>query len=249
MGLDLYTLERNGANDDPQGNAPQIYGLTYMYQRQDVLGQGAVHLYPADWLRFEVGFQYGAGTNGSNTDGVRPVGVADFPVGGSTVIRVKAGAEFLESRGQTEGAKFATQSQGVGGAIQAIIDPYLELGVNGAYAWNDARDSQGRISTTGRNQTYSVGGFLNARIIRDLLVGGGFNYTYLVDSRFDPNANRNDNYDQLQPYGAIQYLLWNHLYIKGVFAYARADLNPVPQQSTTFRNEMWSARLRLLYLL
>lgn len=250
MGLDLYTIERNGANDDPQGNAPQIYGVTYMYQRQDVLGQGAVHLYPSDWLRLEVGFQYGGGTNGSNTDGVRPVAVADVPFGTRNVVRLKAGAEFLDSRGQTEGAKFETRSQGTGGALQVILDPYLELGANAAYAKNDARDSQGRISTTGKNQTYSIGGFANARILKDLLVGGGLNFTYLVDSRFDTNANRNDNYDQWQPYGAIQYLLWNRIFIKGVFAYALADLNPVPQaSSTTFRNEMWTARLRLLCLL
>jgi hypothetical protein len=249
MGLDLYTLERNGANDDSLNAAPQIYGLTYMYLRQDVIGQGAVHLYPTDWLRFEVGFQYGA-ANSANQDGVRPVGIAELPIGHHSVIRFKGGAEFLQQSGVTEGTKTASWSEGAGGSVQAIFDPYVEFGFNGAWGRNDARTSSGQISPTGRNQTYSLGGFANVRIIQDLLVGAGFNYTYFVDSNYQANVKRNDNDDQLQPYGAIQYLLWKHLFIKAVVAYAKADLNPVPMVSkNTFENEMWSARLRLLYLL
>jgi hypothetical protein len=74
------------------------------------------------------------------------------------------------------------------------------------------------------------------------------NYTYLVDNRYDPNARRNDSYEQWQTFGAVQYLLWKQLFIKAVVAYASADLNPTPMASQLFRNEMWSGRLRLLYL-
>ena len=251
MGLDLYSVERTGAIDkDPTNGIPQIYGVDKMYQRQDVLGQGAVHLYPFDWLRFEVGFQYGA-NGGLNTAGVRPVGIADFPIGHVAVVRLKAGAEFVESRPQVQGGSDLTAllTNGYGGALQVIFDPYLEFGANGAWSWDDQRDNQGRITPTGRDQRYSVGGFANARIVKNLLIGGGVDYTYRVDTRYDPVAKRNENYDQLQPFGSIQYLLWDHLFLKAVFAYAKSDSNPDTQQGPVMQNEMWSARLRLLYLL
>ena len=249
MGLDLYTLERAGANDDTLGNAPPIYGLTYMYQRQDVLGQGAVHLYPADWLRFEVGFQYGSASNGENTYGARPVGIAEFGP-----LRIKAGAEFLESRPQSPGTQAAQQSQGFGGSIQLVADPYVECGVNGAYALNDNRSSDGLINEAATNETFSVGGFANVRIYGDLLFGTGLNYTHLVDKNYNAMAGRNDNYDQWQPFAALQYLLFKQLgspspglFIKAVFAYARADLNPTPMVANSYVNEMFSGRLRLEY--
>jgi hypothetical protein len=253
MGLDLFTLERSGANDASQGSAaaPQIYGLTYMYLRQDAVGQGAIHLYPTDWLRFEVGFQYGFATSGANTYGVRPVGIAELGP-----FRIKAGAEFLESRPQGVGALGpATQSQGFGGSIQLVVDPYFECGINGAYALNDLRNAQGLIDANGTNQTYSVGGFANVRLYDNLLFGAGLNYTNLVDHNFDPAVNRDDNYNQWQPFVALQYLLFRQynspspgLFIKFVGAYARADLNPTPMTAPEFRNEMYSGRLRLEYL-
>lgn len=245
MGLDLYTLERSGANDGSNGTPPPIYGLTYMYSRQDLAGQGAVHLYPSDWLRFEVGFQYGPTVTGDNATGVRPVGIAEFGP-----LRVKAGMEFLDSQGQAQGAKQETRQQGGALAAQVVLPPHVEFGVNGAWAQNDARDSQGRITAADRFQTFSVGGFANARIIEDLLVGVGLNYTRKVDVFYDTTVHRDDNYDQLQPYGAVQYLLLKQLFLKAVFAYARADMNPVPSAASNipFRNEMFSGRLRVLYL-
>jgi hypothetical protein len=252
MGLDLYTLERNGANDLAVGGGPaSIYGVTNMYLRQDTVGQGAVHLYPFDWLRFEVGFQYGFGTSGANTYGVRPVGIAEFGP-----LRIKAGAEFLETRAQTTSPAdpTATQSQGFGGALQLVFDPYIEFGVNGAYALSDVRNSMGLISVAQTNETYSVGGFANVRLYGDLLFGAGLNYSHLVDEDYDPAVHRDDNYDQWQPFAALQYILFRQygspspgLFIKFVAAYARADQNPTPMQSPEYRNEMYSGRLRLQY--
>jgi hypothetical protein len=243
MGLDLYTLERNGANDDPVGGSPAIYGLTAMYQRQDVLGQGAVHVYPTDWLRFEAGLQWGSGLNGTNQVGVRPVGIADFGW-----LKFKVGAEFTDSQGQANASKFEQRVQGVGGAVQFVFEPNVEFGLNAAYARNDSRDNQGRIDTQGTNNNYSVGGFANARVVEDLLVGAGVNYTNLEDTHYNQSLGRNDQYDQLQPYGAVQYLLWKKLFIKGVLAYAKADMNPVSDIAPRFKNEMISARIRVLYL-
>ena len=250
MGLDLYTLERNGA-DQVSNYAPQIYGVTYMYQRQDITGQGAIHLYPFDWLRFEGSFEYGPNSQGQNASGFRPVAVADFPLGNAAVLRLKGGAEFVDSKDTNPGPSHwdETVQEGGGGALELIVDPYFEIGGNAAYGWTDNRPASGQMTGTSRTQTNSVGGFANVRVVKDLLVGGGINYTYLWDQQYDPRVGRTENFDQWQPYGAAQYLLWNHLFIKGVFAYASADLNPVPAASPVFRNEVWSARLRLLYLL
>jgi hypothetical protein len=242
MGLDLFTLERNGAYNGSQP-VPQIYGLTDMYLRQDSIGQGAVHVYPTDWLRFEVGFQFGADLSGNNVDGIRPVGIAEFGP-----LRLKLGAEFIDGRGGGAGTLNKTRTQGYGGALQLVLDPYVELGINGAYALNDSIDGKGELVNTATNDTYSVGAFANARIIPDLLVGAGINYTYLVDQNYDRTLARNDRYDQWQPFGAVQYLLLKQLFIKGVFAYAKADLNPIPSVSQVSTNDMYSFRLRFEYL-
>lgn len=242
MGLDLFTLERSGANNGGQA-VPQIYGLTDMYLRQDSIGQGAVHLYPIDWLRFEVGFQFGSDLSGNNVDGIRPVGVAEWGP-----LRLKVGAEFIDGRGAGAGALNRTRTQGYGAGLQFVLDPYFELGVNGAYAMNDAIDGKGELVNTSTDDTYSVGAFANVRIIPDLLLGGGINYTYLVDQNYDNTLHRNDQYDQWQPFGAVQYLLLKHLFIKGVFAYAKADLNPITSVSQVSKNEMTSFRLRFEYL-
>lgn len=81
-----------------------------------------------------------------------------------------------------------------------------------------------------------------------MLVGGGVDYTFLEDTNNDPNLHRNDRYDHLQPYGAFQVLLAKQLFVKAVVAYAVANLNPIPVVSSPFKDEMFSGRIRVLYL-
>src|SRR5262249_10043177 len=76
MGLDLHTLERDGASDEAF-SAPAIYGATYSFYRPAGVGLGALHVYPTDFLRFELGTQFG-NEFGQNTLGTRPVAVLDF---------------------------------------------------------------------------------------------------------------------------------------------------------------------------
>jgi hypothetical protein len=245
MGLDLYTFERQGATGGPY--TPEIYGLTYAFYRPDTVGRAAVHLYPTDWLRFELGGEFGPdsipGAGGSNTLSVRPVGVASFGW-----VRIKAGAEYRDLTGSQEGAKQEVTQRGIGGAIQFIADPYLEFGVNGAFGHQEQRSNDGTLSATGTFDIFSLGGFANVRVIDGLLVGGGLDYTRQEDTDFDPNVQRNDVFDHWQTFGAVQYLLLDHLFIKGVFAYALADLNPTPTRDPSiYKNEMLSGRLRLEY--
>ena len=142
MGLDLYTFERAGAVGGPY--VPQIYGLTYAFYRPDSVGQAAVHLYPTDWLRFEIGSQYGpdsiqGGGAGLNTVAVRPVAVADFGW-----VKAKAGVEYRDLKGSQDGQKQEYVQRGVGGALQSIVDPVIEFGLNAATGNQRQRSKTGR---------------------------------------------------------------------------------------------------------
>ncbi len=244
MGLDLNTQERQGATGSNSGlQPPSIYGLTYAFYRPASVGEAAVHLYPTNWLRFELGTQLG-NESGQNVLAGRPVGVLD--VGW---MKLKLGGEYKKQSDQNVGAKGELTQRGVGGALQFVLDPYVEFGVNGAYGLVDHVSSvDGSIDQAGSNTTYSVGGFLNVRVIEDLLVGGGANFTNLEDTHYDPTLKRNGKFDQWQTFGAVQYLLLKQLYIKAVLAYSLADFNPSFTMLSPFKNEMTSARLRLQYL-
>jgi hypothetical protein len=243
MGLDLFTFERDGAQGGPLPVAA-IYSLSSMLYRQDSVGQGAIHFYPLDVLRFEIGFHYGPETNGTNTLGVRPVAVFDLGW-----LKLKGGAEYRDQTGQGEGSKNETRLQGFGGGAILILDPHVELGVNGAWQQTDARKSDGTIDAGGSLHSYSLGGFANARVLPGVLVGGGFDYTFKEDTNFDTNLHRDNTFDHWQGFGAVQWTLWDQIMMKFVIAYAQANQNPTPLIApAVFRNEMASGRLRLMYL-
>jgi hypothetical protein len=243
MGLDLYTFERLGATGGTQPLA-DLYLLDAMLYRQDSVGQGAIHIYPKDWLRFEIGGHYGPEGGGTNTVGVRPVGVVDLGW-----LKVKGGLEFRDSTAAAQDQKNETRLRGGGGAVQCIVDPYVEFGINGAYATTDTRKPDGQIDAHMNFHTYSLGGFANARVIENLLVGAGLDYTFRENMSFDPNVGRNDSANQWQTFGAVQYALFHQLFIKAVVAYALADENPTPSTNpTVYKNEMISGRLRVLGL-
>jgi hypothetical protein len=244
MGLDLYTLERNGATDTVYA-APQIYGVTYAFYRPAGVGAAAAHYYVNDNLRFELGTQFGNET-GSNTLAMRPVGVLDLGW-----FKAKIGAEFKELSDQGDNAKGQTKERGLGGSLQVVGYPFIEAGVNGAYALADQNnsDATGSPNTTGSYTTYSVGGFANARLFEDFVVGGGYDYTYLWDLHYDPALNRTQRFRQQQAFVAAQYLVLKTLYVKVVAAWADADFAPTfggPVKGNT--NEMLSARIRLAYV-
>jgi hypothetical protein len=244
MGLDLNTLERAGASYNGNAGNPiaSIYGVTYAFYRPAAVGEGALHIYPTDWLRFELGTQYGD-ESGQNTVAGRPVAVLDLGW-----LKVKAGGEWKKQTPVGETTKGQLTQYGFGGAVQVVVDPYVEAGINAAYGVSDANaQSDGTPDSKASGSTYSVGAFANGRIIDGLLVGAGLNYTYLTDKHFDGMEGRNEIYDQWQGFGAIQYYLFKQIFIKGVFGYAKADFNPT-FGAVTYANTMLSGRVRLLYL-
>jgi hypothetical protein len=73
-------------------------------------------------------------------------------------------------------------------------------------------------------------------------------FTRIVD-QYDPaSPSVVDNYWMLQSFAAIQYVVFQQLYIKLVGSYSRAhflqaDTNP----ATSYDNEMYSVRLRFSF--
>jgi hypothetical protein len=237
MALDLHTAERVGPN--AQTLAPQIYGVTALMYRPQSFGAGAVHLYPTDWLRFEIEGRYGneAAQNGL---GGRAVGIVDLGW-----MKIKGGAEYEDLSPEADSGKGDQKTYGAGGALQFVFDPWVEFGVNGAYGWQTTTDPvSGNPSPAQSFQTYSLGAFANAHVIGDLIVAGGINYTYYVDQEYDATLRRTLNRDNWQGFGALQYTLWKQLYIKGVVGYALANFNPIGSNVSYF-NTMISGRLRL----
>ena len=237
MGLDLNTMERDGATDDMFG-VPQIYGVTYAFYRPQGVGQAAVHIYATDFLRFELGSQLGS-EFGSNALAGRPVAVLDLGW-----LKLKGGVEYKKLTDQKDGLQGETTQRGGGGALQLVFDPYVELGFNGALGLVDRIASDGSTDEKGSTTAYSLGGFANGRIVEDLLIGAGVNMTKLHDIHYDDMIGDNGQFSHLQAFVALQYLAADTLYIKLVGAYAKGDFHPTFGEPV-FDNSMYSVRLRL----
>jgi hypothetical protein len=259
MGLDLNTLERHGATDSAFADPVDFYGVTYGYYRANGVGNVGLHLFPTDFLRFEllghVGFE-----TGLNTIGGRPTAVLDI-LGG--IIRVKVGGEYRSGHAlrstsdpatgaKIDGPEKLVQS-GFGGAIQVILAPAVEFGVNAAQGTVDHTSSTGSVDAGGSFDVRSFGGFANLSIggiarqdgLKDLLLGLGADYTTKKDISM-PNTT---NLTNLQAFGALQYLFGGQLYVKLVAAYDRGTWEHVQNDTgPKVVNKMLSARVRVMYL-
>jgi hypothetical protein len=273
MGLDINTFERMGAWATSGSQPPDYYGVSFLHDRPQALGQGyaAAHYYPFSFLRFELQGELGTTavkTAGNNVWGGRSVAIFDLGW-----LKLKAGAEYDNTTDtntftNVDPAKgpvgkvddgFKQTRKGYGGAAQFIYDPYVELGgsiAQGIQTYNNPQVN-GQNATNSFTVT-SVGGFANVRVVRlldpdlhildDLLLGGGVVWTT------EYNNHRVDSPDgdysaHLQIFGALQYLIAKQLFVKGVFAYARGDFKPSGAVGEdVYSNEMYSFRVRLMYL-
>ena len=198
MGLDQNTFERQGAVGPGESAYPiSFYGLTdNQFRPLGAAGNVALHYYPLPILRVELLGM--AGSLSGPAYATRPVAILDLGW-----LKLKGGVEYKRLSDQHEGSKGYTDSRGGGGSIQLVFDPRLELGVSGAYGLVDRVAQDGTVDEKGSNTTYSVGGFANAQLIEDLVIGGGVNYTYLEDTHFDPMLHRVEHFNHTQTFGAI----------------------------------------------
>jgi len=281
MGLDVNTLERRGAWDATTGTglaglaAPDYYGVTFLHDRPRGMGLGylAGHYYPTSYLRFELLGELGTkdiSNQGDNYLGARPAAILDLGwlklKGGAEYERRTSGDQNLDATtGVKTDLKHKGTKSGFGGAAQFVFDPYVEFGGNIAQGSAKNTDDTGNPDPNQEAYTVtSIGGFANIRVARlitdrpelygldDLLLGGGAIWTTWYGTHKVSNYAA-DYAGQLQVFGAVQYLIAKQLFVKAVFAYARADLDPsasnAPGQGALYySNAMLSARVRLMYL-
>jgi hypothetical protein len=245
MGLDINTEERLGAFDD-NNKPPDIYGATYLFDRPGRPGNVAFHAYPMPWLRFELLAQYG-GLGPYNELGGRPAVIYDIGW-----LKLKAAAEYQWLTARNAGNQDERQNRGVAASAQLVWAPYLEGGINYGYANNRVFTPNGNLDTTATAETSSIGAFANARplarLLPDLLVGAGINYVSSGNEHFNTQTGYNDFASNTQTFVAVQYLVMKQLFVKLVGAYANSRFERSFSSAAPYNDEMYSARLRVLYL-
>jgi hypothetical protein len=264
MGLDLNTDERIGAYDG-NNNPPQPYMASFLLYRPVGPANLALHLYPGGFvsggdflaailrpMRLEVLGQWG-NDGSSNVLGGRGALIYDLGY-----VKFRAGGEY-KWRFPVDPAPMLHndyRERGFAGSIQFVLAPYIEFGPNIGRAITDVftpltRQQDGSyLPDTGQSgDTWSYGGFVNIRpFINDMLIGGGANYTKFT------NLHRNDvtmQYDQVsntQFFVALQYLVHHQLFVKVVGAYAKSHFLPAFSTMSPYDDDMFSARVRLMYL-
>jgi hypothetical protein len=246
MGMDLHTLERDGATD--LNHAPpdvfELGGASSIVYRQDSINNLAFHVYPTDKLRFELLGQYGFDKKSAlETVGVRPAAVFDLGW-----LKLKAGLDYRDQFSYVGNSKESRIVKGGVGAVQLVVDPYVELGGNIAYGMvdhytpknsTDPNAARGDKDTAGSVTDLDFGGFANVRVVDNLILGGGANYNQESDQQAG-------TFSHLQTFGALQYVVLKTLYLKLVGAYAKAHI--APGGNTPWDNTMTSVRLRAMYL-
>jgi hypothetical protein len=244
MGLDVNTLERNGATSDNSKNPPDMFELGNVVYRQNGPANLAIHLYPAKFLRLEALGQYGFDlASGNDVVAARPAAVVDFGV-----VKLKAAGSIRRQFASPESDKSLKTQQGMVAAAQVVLAPYVEAGVNFTYgkikSWQatDPTNPNAELGAydKGASTTDSdFGGFLNVRPVDRFVAGVGMNYNQQVDEKGGTFTHR-------QAFLALQYQAAKSLFFKLVVADAKAHL--APGGEAAWDNTMRSARLRALFL-
>ena len=139
----------------------------------------------------------------------------------------------------------------MGASLQFVLDPWVELGGGVGHRVEDNFEPSGEPALSRCTTTVTYGGFVNARpYFEDWLVGVGYHRTYWENFAYDAFGEpENDTHQQM--FGAVQYLLWDKLYIKYVLGYAighKELRNDTDRSDTGFENKVMSHRLRLMLL-
>lgn len=259
MGLDLNTIERQGALDENSKQPIDFYYGTTLYLRPSGVGNLAFHLHlfeaakalPA--VRIEMLAQYGY--DSFDRVGGRPAAVIDWGF-----LKVKLGGEYRLSRPRdtqvtvdpvtvtyTHTRKEKFTDRGVSAAVQLVLFPWVEAGVQGAYGLSDHTTGMGGSDPDGSFTQWTVGGFLNVSPLPDLVVGFGAHFTDWT------NLKKNDlgqfgHQTNLASFGAVQFLVRKQLYVKLIGAYDKGVREDLQGGTTRVAQTMFSGRVRFMYL-
>lgn len=245
MGLDWATLERQGAwiTTGNLSKPTDGYTLNYFWDRQNyLLGTYALHVYPTKYLRGELLGHVGAGvsraTNPYQMD-IRPSAIFDIGI-----LKVKAGWEYGTSRPQDATNKTQDDKNGFSVAAQVVLDPYVEFGGSFSRGYQDVLDIEGNADLDNSLTLQTFGGFLNASPGHEpLVLGVGAFWNSQENMRFDPARGKADTNDQQILFGAVQYTLWDHFYMKFVVSHASNQVDH--WRNGKYTNTSTSGRLRL----
>jgi hypothetical protein len=247
MGLDQNTFERQGAVGDGESNfGIAYYGLSDNQFRPDgSAGNFALHLYPLPILRFEVLGMMGS-LGKSPAYSTRPVGILDLGW-----VKLKFGVEYQKLMAQGANNKTDLTKKGIGGAIQFVLAPHLEFGLNAAQGTVWSIDSEGRFDPKGSFTRTSVGGFANlsnGSLKHPLLFGAGAMMSWKEDQNNALGDGQVDRYWLMQSFIAMQYVAFQQLYIKLVGGYSRGHWEIAGNKPIiVFNDEMYSIRLRFAF--
>jgi hypothetical protein len=245
MGLDQNTFERQGAVG-PGDPGIAYYGLTdNQFRPVGAAGNLAFHLYPLPFLRLELLGTVGSSPSGPEIAG-RPVAILDLGW-----VKLKGGVEGQRVTAQVTTQQNRTTQRGVGGAVQFVVQPHIEFGFNAAQGTVVAVDQQGQPEKAGSFTRTSYGGFANVSNGSErhpLLFGVGGLFTRNVDQNNVADSRVVDNYWLWQGFAAVQYVVFQQLYIKLVGSYSRGHfLEASTSPAVTYDDEVYSVRLRFSF--
>ncbi len=258
LALDQNTLERFGASiyAGPGTSLPKPtdgYGLSYFWDRKDnLLGGYAVHIYPTDYLRAEILGHIGVGdskdANNPQQMDIRPSLI--FDIGWA---KVKGGWEYGKASPQDQAPNFKGRDtkNGFGFAAQFVLDPYVEFGGSFARGFQDILDNLGQPNLNTSNTVQTFGGFLNASpMYEPVVIGLGAFWNHWEDLRYDlevgPRNGKVDTNDQRLLFAAVQYTVWDRLYLKLVAAHAKNTIDDF--SAGQYTNTALSGRFRAEFL-
>jgi hypothetical protein len=247
MGLDQNTFERKGADGPQDPSSLTYYGLTdNEYRPSGAAGNLALHYYPLPFLRFEALGQVGSSGVSFKEIGTRPVAILDFGW-----LKLKGGVEWQQQTGQSAINQTNNTFRGVGGAVQFVLQPHVEFGLNAAQGTVVQVTSSGQANLQGSFTRSSVGGFANFSNGSDrhpLLFGIGGMFTHVVDQNDPAAPGVTDDYWMWQSFAAVQYVVFQQLYIKLVGSYSRAHFIQADTSPTSsYDDEAYSVRLRFSF--
>jgi len=140
------------------------------------------------------------------------------------------------------------KNRGVAGSVQIVLAPWLEFGPNVGRAITSVFTPSSNGEDTGKSgDIVSYGGFLNARLAEDFLVGLGANYASFTNLHKN-SAGEGDKSSNTQAYVALQYLVHHQLFVKVVGGYAKTHFNFSFNNMAPYDDDMYSVRVRLMYL-
>ena len=245
MGLDVNTLERKGAEDFRFTEAVTPYLVRFPFEtRPSGPGYAALHLYPTGFLRFELLGIAGPDANGMNSLGTRPGLIVDLGM-----LKLKVAAEYIKSR-QRDEYKDANGvigpspnrrlERGVGGGLIFILIPASRPASMLRTAARRNRSASGRSGPDVRHPDRRRlcqrpdHRRLDCRRRPRVHAPGGRGFRRHAKAGY---------FDQLQGFGALQYVVAKRLFIKGVLGYARATY-AAGGSTVDLLNTMYSGRVR-----